>query len=331
MQVKIKQISGLQNIIDSPISIGVEYSQSTIISSPSTGNEFQTEVSMDFTPFADSVIQVNINGLLERGSYTDKLGGFYFSSNGGVTVKRMEDLESGDKLYWNGLIKGYQLSVGDAVTISYDKEYLSYGSIMSGTSSGSGVSGSSGVSGTVGSSGSSGVSGIAGTSGTRGTSGSSGVSGTVGSSGSSGISGTSGTRGTSGSSGVSGAVGSSGSSGVSGAVGSSGSSGVSGTSGLGFTFRGSWNNYDTYYINDVVEYQGSSYTVIGNSIAYEPTVYTNYWKLSASSAYTDGLIMNSNEYTGTASIPSGQNAMLVGPITLTGAITVSEGAVLKIV
>jgi len=158
MQVKIKQIEGLQGIIDTPVAMGVEYSQSFGILVASTGNEFQTGVTMDFRPFADSVIQVQVNGLTVEGSYTDKLGGFYFS-NDGITVKSMADLESGDFLYWNGVIKGYQLEVGDIVTILYEKEYLSYGT--SGISgNGSGTNGSSGTSGIDGVNGTSGVSAI---------------------------------------------------------------------------------------------------------------------------------------------------------------------------
>ena len=97
MQLKIKQISGLQDIIDTPVSMGLEYSQGFNVSSPSTGNDFETGVLMDYTPFTDSVIQVQVNGLTVEGSYVNKLGAFYFSNDGGITVKSIANLELGDK------------------------------------------------------------------------------------------------------------------------------------------------------------------------------------------------------------------------------------------
>jgi len=228
MQVKIKQIEGLQGIIDTPVVMGLEYSQSTNILTSSNGNEFQTTVSMDFTPFADSVIQVQVNGLTVEGSYTDKLGGFYFS-NDGIIVKSMSDLESGDFLYWNGVIKGYQLEVGDIVTILYEKEYLSYGT--SGISgNGSGTDGSSGTSGIDGTNGTSGIDGTNGTSGIDGTNGTSGIDGTNGSAGTSGIDGTNGSAGTSG---------------VSGTNGSAGTSGLQGPAGETLSVSGVVEDYNT--------------------------------------------------------------------------------------
>lgn len=44
----------------------------------------------------------------------------------------------------------------------------------------------------------------------------------------------------------------------------------------------------------------------------------------------DGLIMNPNEFGGTATVPSAYNASLVGPITLTGTINVQGTGVLAI-
>ena len=206
-----------------------------------------------------------------------------------------------------------------------------------------------------GGSGGSGTSGVSGSSGTSGVSGSSGTSGVSGSSGTSGTSGVSGTSGTSGSSGTSGTRGTSGTSGVSGSSGTSGTSGVSGTNGIGFTFRGSWNNSYTYYINEVVEYQGSSYTVIGNSVGYPPPNYPGYWALSAARGATgpaglpegyavttgpntfngdqtiDGLIINERSLSGIHEIGSTQNGMMVGPLELAGQINIADGGIFIII
>jgi hypothetical protein len=117
-KVKIKQISELQGIIDTPLLMGVNYTQTTNFLTSSTGNGFQTGISLDYKPY--SIIKLYVNGMSN-----DKLDSFYFSNDGGVTIKSNSNLESGDILYWNGITNEYQLGIGDIVTISYEREYLS--------------------------------------------------------------------------------------------------------------------------------------------------------------------------------------------------------------
>jgi len=161
-QIKIKQVSGLQDIINTPVPIGIEYVQESEIMVNTSGNNFPTGIILDYTPFSDSIVQLKVNGLLvdsidvssidityySGNQYMDLttgfengvLGNFYFSNDGGVTAKSEVSLEAGDELYWNGLIN-YQLNgpeeildsggnlietkKGDIITIVYDKEYLS--------------------------------------------------------------------------------------------------------------------------------------------------------------------------------------------------------------
>jgi len=161
-QIKIKQVSELQDIINTPVPIGIEYVQESEIMVNTSGNNFPTGIILDYTPFSDSIVQLKVNGLLvdsidvssidiayySNNQYMDLttgfengvLGNFYFSNDGGATAKSEVNLEAGDELYWNGLIN-YQLSgpeeildsegnlietkKGDIINIVYDKEYLS--------------------------------------------------------------------------------------------------------------------------------------------------------------------------------------------------------------
>ena len=156
------------------------------------------------------------------------------------------------------------------------------------------LDGAVGASGSSGSSGSSGQNGSSGSSGTNGTNGSSGSSGASGSSGSSGQSGSSGTSGISGSSGSSGQSGSSGTSGVNGTNGSSGSSGTSGINGAtgpagtSFIWQGVWSDALAYYVNDVVEYEGSSYICIQSHpfTLFPPPQNPTDWELMAEKGAT---------------------------------------------
>jgi hypothetical protein len=70
----------------------------------------------------------------------------------------------------------------------------------------------------------------------------------------------------------------SGASGTSGTSGSSGSSGTSGTSGLGFNYQGGWQNNITYFLNDVVYYNGSSWVALTTiSIGQNPPDINANW------------------------------------------------------
>jgi hypothetical protein len=93
--------------------------------------------------------------------------------------------------------------------------------------------------------------------------GATGVQGGVGATGATGVQGSNGPAGPAGSTGVTGvtgAVGSTGVTGVTGAVGATGSVGATGPKGL--NWRGTWAANQSYLINDVVQYNGSSYVAL---------------------------------------------------------------------
>lgn len=133
-KLKIKQIEGLQNIIDSPTTMGIEYIQNYPVVGSATGNNSPTGVFLDYKPFADSAIQVLINGVGEYRNFETLSGTLYFSNDGGVNFKSINNLQAGDQLYWNAL-NSYPLSNTDSIAIIYEREYSSYTIPLSATSS----------------------------------------------------------------------------------------------------------------------------------------------------------------------------------------------------
>ena len=80
-----------------------------------------TGVFISHTPFGDSSVLITVNGLnvsLGDGTTTTSC---YFSTDGGTTARAMADIESGDQLYWNGSIAGYELDGGDNIDVIYDR------------------------------------------------------------------------------------------------------------------------------------------------------------------------------------------------------------------
>ena len=93
-----------------------------------------------------------------------------------------------------------------------------------------------------------------------------------------------------------------GSLGFTGYVGSKGDLGYTGSigyTGSGINFRSYYNDTINYNINDLVEYDGSSYIAVGSSTANTPNSTSSYWQLFASKGY-----QGSRGYTGSTPNPS---------------------------
>ena len=123
-----------------------------------------------------------------------------------------------------------------------------------------------------------GLQGVIGNQGTTGATGNTGVAGPTGATGSQGVVGSQGQQGIQGIQGA----GAQGAQGV-GIQGSIGLQGIQGNNGQPLIFRGSWNSTENYSINDVVEYQGSSWVaILLNQGNYPPSTNPTYWNLIAS-------------------------------------------------
>lgn len=77
-------------------------------------------ITITYTPFSDSNVQVTVNGLGVNVGDGIKTKDCYFSGDSGTTARAIADIEAGDGLYWNGSIAGYELEDTDLVDIIYD-------------------------------------------------------------------------------------------------------------------------------------------------------------------------------------------------------------------
>lgn len=93
--------------------------------------------------------------------------------------------------------------------------------------------------------------------------------------------------------------GSIGSTGYVGSKGNLGYTGSTGYTGSGISFRSYYNNALSYYINDLVEYDGTSYIAIQPSVGMTPPTSPSFWQLFSARGY-DG----SRGYTGSTPNPS---------------------------
>jgi hypothetical protein len=110
---------GVETDIDFDQNIDAE-----IFAEGTNGNGSSTGITIEYTPFADSNVEVKINGVgvnLGSGVLTKDC---YFSNDGGITPKLMKNIEAGDILYWNGANAGYELDPLDDIDFEYEASNL---------------------------------------------------------------------------------------------------------------------------------------------------------------------------------------------------------------
>ena len=86
----------------------------------SNGNSSATGVFMTYSPYQDSYVMVEVNGLSVEVGDGNKNSPAYFSGNNGLVASSIEEIRHGDQLFWNGEIAGYELEVGDEINLIYE-------------------------------------------------------------------------------------------------------------------------------------------------------------------------------------------------------------------
>jgi hypothetical protein len=105
-----------------PVDTLADLDQTTV--GDTNGNYSPTGVTIEYTPFLDSMVHVKINGIevnLGNGARTKDC---YFSNDGGLTAKSIKNIAAGDELFWNGGIAGYELDPSDDIDFEYDAANL---------------------------------------------------------------------------------------------------------------------------------------------------------------------------------------------------------------
>lgn len=96
------------------------------------GNKFQSPLSVTVNggntgitlvdnPPANCRIDIFVNGELLHCGDGDKTKDFYLSSDSGATSKSFANTNTGDELYFNALIVGWNLETSDKISIHYEK------------------------------------------------------------------------------------------------------------------------------------------------------------------------------------------------------------------
>lgn len=101
---------------------GVQVYQRDLTPLATSGDYSSTGITIDYTPFSDSAVDVLVNGLgLSEADGDRDAAAVYFSNDGGLTAKSIANIEAGDTLYWNGDIAGFELTADDVIDIMYER------------------------------------------------------------------------------------------------------------------------------------------------------------------------------------------------------------------
>lgn len=86
------------------------------------GNNSPTGVFITHSPYYDSYVMVEVNGISVEVGDNIETAAVYFSSNNGISPVEIEAIRAGDQLIWNGDVAGFELEIGDDVNLIYEAD-----------------------------------------------------------------------------------------------------------------------------------------------------------------------------------------------------------------
>ena len=90
------------------------------VTKPTNGQASPTGVYITYSPYYDSYVMVEVNGISVDLGDSLIASTSYFSGNNGVSPVSIESIRAGDQLIWNGLIAGFELELGDEINLIYE-------------------------------------------------------------------------------------------------------------------------------------------------------------------------------------------------------------------
>ena len=103
-------------IVETGVSTAADLDQTPSVT---IGDDSPTGVTISYTPYNDSSVQVHVNGISVNVGDGVKTSQTYFSHDG-INARFIKDITANDQLYWNGNIVGYDLDGSDEIDIIYD-------------------------------------------------------------------------------------------------------------------------------------------------------------------------------------------------------------------
>jgi hypothetical protein len=90
------------------------------VTKQTNGNGSATGVYITYSPYYDSYVMVEVNGISVEVGNNKMTAAVYFSGNNGISAVEIEAIRAGDQLIWNAGIAGFELELGDDINLIYE-------------------------------------------------------------------------------------------------------------------------------------------------------------------------------------------------------------------
>ena len=96
------------------------FDKNKVVEINTDGPKSPTGIYITYSPYYDSYVMVEVNGISVDIGNTTTGSSAYFSGNNGQTAVSIEDIRAGDQLIWNGNVAGFELTIGDEINLIYE-------------------------------------------------------------------------------------------------------------------------------------------------------------------------------------------------------------------
>jgi hypothetical protein len=96
------------------------FDKNKVVDLYTNGPKSPTGIFITYSPYYDSYVMVEVNGISVDVGNASTGCSAYFSGNNGLSAVSMSDVRSGDQLIWNGDVAGFELAPGDEISLIYE-------------------------------------------------------------------------------------------------------------------------------------------------------------------------------------------------------------------
>lgn len=96
------------------------FDKNKVVDLYTNGPKSPTGIFITYSPYYDSYVMVEVNGIsVDIGNTTTGCSA-YFSGNNGLSSVTISNVRAGDQLIWNGDVAGFELAPGDEISLIYE-------------------------------------------------------------------------------------------------------------------------------------------------------------------------------------------------------------------
>lgn len=113
---------GITGVDIKPDGMLTYFDKNKVVELHTNGPKSPTGIFITFSPYYDSYVMVEVNGISVDVGNEITGSSAYFSGNNGLSAVSIDDIRAGDQLIWNGNVAGFELAPGDEINLIYESK-----------------------------------------------------------------------------------------------------------------------------------------------------------------------------------------------------------------